>query len=106
MGVEQTRRDHLKHLEAHTPNQINNITIFMYSNLYNHFFLKCSKKNKINFWCLGRKLSPTMVNKLVVLPKGIFFRVISVKAKQIGLIAGTLVSTRKPFVRPTKELRR
>lgn len=78
----------------------------MYKNMYNYISNSTLSKKKINWWCPGRKINQTSLNKKIVIPKGLFFRVINSKKSQLGLIIGSLVSTRKPFVRPVKSLRR
>jgi hypothetical protein len=74
----------------------------MYVNVLNSTLTK----TKLNWWCSNRKINKTSLNKKLIIPKGLFFRVILVKQTQIGIIAGKLTSTRKPFVKPTKTLRR
>jgi ribosomal protein S19 len=78
----------------------------MLTDKYRNNLKSTLKKKKITWWLNGRKFSPFFCKKIVVIPKGIFFRVVKVKKTQIGQIIGSLVSTRKPFVRPTKEIRR
>lgn len=74
--------------------------------MYHNLLLNSLSKNKINWWCTGRKITLCLVNKKLIIPKGLFFRVCHVKSTQIGIMAGALVSTRKPFSRPIKTLRR
>ena len=78
--------------------------------MYKNFYLKSNytnlSKKKINWWCTGRKVSKHLYNKKVVIPKGLFFRIIRVKKTQIGVILGAFTANRKPFAKPFKETRR
>lgn len=78
----------------------------MYKNMYHNVLIKSLSKKKTNWWCPGRKISGALINKKLVIPKGLFFRVCIIKPTQIGIITGSLVSTRKPFNRPIKSIRR
>lgn len=64
------------------------------------------KKKKIYFWAPGFKINQVFVTKKLIIPKGLFYRVVMIKKEQIGLISGMLTSNRKPFVKPVKTLRR
>lgn len=85
---------------------INNINDSMYNNLYKQFLSKSFFRTKLNMWVVGRKIPKTTLKKILVIPKGIFFRSLKISKNQIGIIGGRLVSSRKPFVRPIKEIRR
>ena len=75
-------------------------------NKYNFFFKKSLHKTKLNWWLTNRPITKHLTNSTLVIPKGLFFRLLRCKENYIGTIVGGFVTTKRPFVRPLKIKRR
>lgn len=78
----------------------------MFKDLFRYANLKVIMVPQLVWWPVGRKISPHLYKKTLIIPKGLFFRILVVKSSYTGRIIGKFISTRKPFVRPVKQSRR